>query len=69
MHASSRLPESLKSRVPLGNTNSTLDGKVYTSDSSKAQRLLRFMPTAPGEDLEDLVADLVLQLVNAEKDS
>lgn len=65
IHESPRIPDTLKSRVALGQPGETLDGKVYTSNSSKAQKMLRFQPRT-GEHLADLVADLLIQLAQVE---
>ncbi|KAK1987294.1 hypothetical protein LZ30DRAFT_646290 [Colletotrichum cereale] len=69
VHKSVRIPDEVKSRVPVGNPGETLDGKIYTSDSSKAEKVLGFKPSVPGEELADLVEDLVLQVVDTEKEA
>ncbi|GKT40258.1 putative uncharacterized oxidoreductase [Colletotrichum spaethianum] len=69
IHSSSHITDAVKSRVPIGSPGETLDGKVYTSDSSKAGNILGFKPCVPGEELADLVADLVLQVVGVEKET
>lgn len=65
IHESLRIPDTLKSRVPLGQPSEILEGKVYTSNSSKAQKMLRFEGMT-GEHLADVVADLLIQLVRVE---
>jgi hypothetical protein len=68
IHSSDRIPDAVKSRIPIGSPGEIPDGKVYTSDSSKAEKVLGFRSSVPGEELADLVADLVLQVVDVEGD-
>ena len=65
IHASPEIPQPMKMRVPLGFPGDRLKGKVYSSDSSKLERVLSI--DLKEEILEKTVVDLVKQLLQIEE--
>lgn len=66
IHESDEISQKVKDRVPKGTPGSRLTGKIFTSDSSKAVKLLGVDLKDPQESLLITIGALIAQLAEIE---